>query len=198
MPKSLRTILAIIALSGVCALSAFADGVDQKAAFERLRSLAGDWAGRMEDPLAGPPATVRYEVVSGGTAVIERQNTGQSFEAVAVYFLANGKLRATLYSGAGNQPGYRLSKDSTQDLLLLELDGGTGFDADHDGHVRRGEIRFIAPDRIEQRWFHYVGPREQGETHWFLERVPQEQAPPPEPPEPEPEAQPEPGPPPAR
>lgn len=198
MPKPLLRILAITVLSGACALSASADGVDQKAAFERLKSLAGDWAGRMEDPLAGPPATVRYEVVSGGTAVIERQNAGQTFESVAVYFLANGKLRATLYSGAGNQPGYKLGKDSTPDLLLLELDGGTGFDPGHDGHVHRGEIRVVAPDRIEQRWFHYVGPREQGVTHWFFERLPPAQAPPPAPSAPEPEAQPEPGPLPAR
>ena len=28
----------------------------------------------------------------------------------------------------------------------------------------------MAPERIEQRWFHYVGPKEQGVTHWFLER----------------------------
>ena len=32
--------------------------------------------------IAGPPVTVRYEVVSGGKAVIEYQNPGQSFEMV--------------------------------------------------------------------------------------------------------------------
>jgi len=30
--------------------------------------------------------------------------------------------------------------------------------------------RSVSPDRIEQRWFHHVGPKEQGATHWFLER----------------------------
>jgi hypothetical protein len=191
MPKPLRTFLAMAALMGVCAPPAQADGPDPKAAFDRLKALAGDWAGRMEDPLAGPPANVRYEVGSGGTAVIERQNAGQSFESVVVYFLADGKLRATLFSGAGNQPSYRLGKDSTADLLLLELDGGSGFDPARDGHVHRGEIRILAPDRIEQRWFHYVGPREQGVTHWFLERVPP--ALPAPPPVPAPEPEPEPG-----
>lgn len=171
MPKSLRTVLAITLLSGSCALPALADGVDHKAAFDTMKALAGDWAGRMEDPLAGPPASARFEVASGGQAVIERQNTGQSFESVVTYFLADGKLRATLYSGAGNQPAYRLGKDSTADLLQFELDGGTGFDSSRDGHVHRGEIRILAPDRIEERWFHYVGPKEQGVTHWFLERV---------------------------
>jgi len=172
MPKSLRTVQAIALLTGAFAQAALADGPGQQAAFERLKALAGDWAGRMEDPLSGPPATLRYEVDSGGTAVIERQNTGQSFESVIVYYLADGKLRATLYSGAGNQPSYRFGKDSTADLLLLELDGGSGFDPARDGHVHRGEIRMLSQDRIEQRWFHYVGPKEQGVTHWFLERVP--------------------------
>lgn len=172
MPKPLRTFLAVAVLAGAGAHPALADGPDQKAAFEQLRALAGDWAGRMEDPLAGPPAAVSYEIASGGSAVIERQNTGRSFESVVVYFLADGRLRATLYSGAGNQPAYRLGKDSTPELLLFEFDGGSGLDAARDGHVHRGEIRIVAPDRIEQRWFHQVGPREQGVTHWFLERVP--------------------------
>lgn len=180
MPKSLRHILAPAVLAATCTLSARADAPDPRTAFERIRALAGDWSGRMEDPLAGPPVTVRYELASGGTAVIERQSAGQGFEALIVYYLAAGKLRATLYSGAGNQPAYRLGKDSTAELLLFELDGGSGFDPARDGHVHAGEIRFVAPDRIEQRWFHYVGPKEQGVTHWFLERV-KPQAPPPEP-----------------
>ncbi|MGQ0430370.1 MAG: alpha/beta fold hydrolase [Gammaproteobacteria bacterium] len=180
MPKSPRTFLALATVVAALASPARADGPDPKAAFERIRALAGDWAGRMEDPLAGPPVTAQYEVASGGTAVVERQNQGQSFESVTVYYLAGGRLRATLYSGAGNQPVYRLAKESTADLLLFELDGGSGFDPGRDGHVHRGEIRFVAPDRIEQRWFHYVGPREQGVTHWFLERVQQPAAPPPE------------------
>lgn len=172
MPKPLRTLLAIALLAGASALPARADGPDQKASFERLKALAGEWAGRMEDPLAGPPATVGYELGGGGTAVIERQNTGQSFESVIVYYLADGKLRATLFSGAGNQPVFRLGKESTAELMLFELDGGSGFDPARDGHVHRGEIRIIAADRIEQRWFHYVGPKQQGVTHWFLDRVP--------------------------
>ncbi|HEU0223839.1 MAG TPA: hypothetical protein VFR29_00215 [Steroidobacteraceae bacterium] len=177
MPKSLRTVLALALLSGASLAPALADGPDHKAAFERIKALAGDWAGRMEDPLAGPPAAVRFELASGGQAVIERQNAGQSFESLVVYFLADGKLRATLYSGAGNQPGYRLGRGSSDDLLSFELDGGTGFDSGRDGHVHRGEIRMVAPDRIEERWFHYVGPKEQGVTHWFLERVPARPAP---------------------
>ncbi|MEX2151502.1 MAG: hypothetical protein WD793_14915 [Steroidobacteraceae bacterium] len=169
MPKYPRTFLTITLILGAWA-PAQADAPADPAVYERIKSLAGDWSGRMEDPLAGPPVNVRYEVVSGGKAVIEYQNPGQSFEMVTVYYLADGKLRATHYCGAGNQPAYKLGPDSTADLVKLDFDGGSGFDPKHDGHVHKGEIRFVAPDRIEHRWFHYIGTREQGATHWFLER----------------------------
>ena len=172
MPKIPRTFLtAVIALAiGLCSVAARADGADNAAMYEKLKSLTGTWSGRMEDPLAGPPVTVRYEVVSNGKAVIEYQNPGATFEMVTVYYLANGKLQATHYCGAGNQPAWKLDDKSTPDLALLDFAGGTGFDPDKDGHVHKGDIRFIAANHIEERWFHYVGPREMGSTHWFLER----------------------------
>jgi len=169
MPKYLRTFLAAVAAASTAGASA-ASVPDDKAIYDRIVSLAGDWAGHMEDPLSGPPVTVRYESVSGGKAVIEHQAPSGSLPVVTVYFLADGKLRATQYSPAGNQPAFKRGSGSTAELLELAFDGGTGFDPDHDGHVHKGEIRFVSPDRIEQRWFHHVGPKEQGVTHWFLER----------------------------
>ena len=170
MPKYSRTFLAAVAVACAIAQAVAARATDDKAIYDRIVSLAGDWSGHMEDPLAGPPVTVRFEVASGGKAVIEYQYPAGSMSSVTVYFLASGKLRAVQYSPAGNQPAYKLGGASTAELVHLEFDGGTGFDADHDGHVRRGEIRFVSPARIEHRWFHYVGPKEQGVTHWFLER----------------------------
>ncbi len=174
MPKYLRTFLATVPVwcFALLPLLTWAQGPDQAAAFERIKSLAGSWTGHMEDPLSGPAVTVRYELASGGKAVIEYQNPSQSDAVFTVYFMADGKLHATHYSGAGNQPGYKLGSASTGDLMLLEFDAGTGFDPEKDGHVHQGEIRFVSPDRIELRWFHYVGPKEQGVTHWFLDRQP--------------------------
>ena len=172
MPKTLRTFLAAGLVAVVClpCTTARAAGPDHQAIFQKLKSLAGTWTGRMEDPLAGPPVTVRYEVASNGKALIEHQNPGRSFEMVTVYYLANGRLQATHYCAAGNQPAYRLDERSTDAVVLLEFAGGTGFDPEQDGHVHAGEIRFLSPDRIEHRWSHFVGPQELGSTHWFLQR----------------------------
>jgi hypothetical protein len=195
MPKYPRTFLAVVAAAGAAALAtdvAYAGSPDDKAIYDRIVSLAGDWSGHMEDPLSGPPVVVRYEIASGGKAVIEHQQPSGSLPVVTVYFLAAGKLRATQYSPAGNQPAYKLGGESTADVVQLAFDGGTGFDADHDGHVHQGEIRFVSPERIELRWFHYVGPKEQGVTHWFLERNKAETTPAPQPaPAPSPPPKPE-------
>lgn len=174
MPKNLRTFLpAVLAttLGLLTATVAQAEGPDHAATYEKLKSLAGTWTGTMEDPLEGPRVTVRYEVVSNGKAIIEHQNPGETFEMATVYSLANGKLQATHYCAAGNQPAYRLDDESTAELALFEFAGGTGFDPAKDGHVHNGEIRFISPNRIEHRWFHFVGPKEMGSTHWFLQRL---------------------------
>ncbi len=172
MPKNPRTFLTACLVSIAClpCATAQATGPDDQATFEKLKSLAGTWTGRMEDPLDGPPVTVRYEVASNGKSLVEYQNPGMSFAMVTVYFLANGALQATHYCAAGNQPAFKLDRKSTDELLLLEFAGGTGFDPAKDGHVHRGEIRFVSPDRIEHSWFHYVGPKELGSTHWFLQR----------------------------
>jgi hypothetical protein len=180
MPKYLRTFLAAVVATGATSLAQGAPAAavtDDKAIYDRIVSLAGDWTGHMEDPLAGPQVTARFEVVSGGKAVIEYQNPTGSLPMVTVYFLASGKLRAVQYSPAGNQPTYKLGSGSTTELAELDFDGGTGFDADHDGHVHKGELRFVSPERIEHRWFHYVGPKEQGVTQWFLERKAAEEKP---------------------
>jgi hypothetical protein len=166
MKTALAFALLLLAATAVTAQ----DDAEHKATYERLKQLAGTWSGRMEDPVAGPPITVRYEVASGGNAVIEYQNPGRNGEMVTVYYLASGRLQATHYCAAGNQPAYRLGKGSTQDLAVMEFAGGTGFDPEKDGYVRHGNIRFVAPDRIEERWYHFVGPKQMGATHWFLQR----------------------------
>jgi hypothetical protein len=173
--KSVRCITVVILMlaCGAPGLAAEESAApDHRATWERLKGLAGVWTGHMEDPLTGPPVTVRYEVASNGRALVEYQNPGQSFEMVTVYYLDRDQLRATHYCAAGNQPAFRLGAQSTAELAILEFDGGTGFDPAADGHVHGGDIRFLAADRIEHRWHHYVGPKQLGTTHWFLQRQP--------------------------
>src|SRR5688572_14585096 len=132
MPKHSRTFLAAVAAA--CAVSpaptaSAASAADDKAIYDRIVSLAGDWTGHMEDPLAGPPVTVRYEVASGGKAVIEYQNPAGSLPSATVYFLSNDKVRAVQYSLAGYQPAFKLGDETAAFLVLLGFVCGSWFDA---------------------------------------------------------------------
>ena len=123
MPKYSRTFLAIALLSAPSLLGRAARPTPRPTRRFTTGSsrspAAGAAAWKIRCP--GPPVTVRYEVVSGGKAVIEYQNPGQSFEMVTVYYLAGGKLHATHYCGAGNQPAYKLGGESTAELAEARI-----------------------------------------------------------------------------
>jgi hypothetical protein len=71
------------------------------AAFEQLKSLAGDWQGTHN---SGASATVSYQVVSGGSAVMERLLSDGEHEMITMYTLDGDRIVVTHYCAAGNQP----------------------------------------------------------------------------------------------
>ena len=57
--------------------------VEPKAAFERLKSLAGAWQGQAGHGQMDQPATVVYRVASGGSVVQETLFPGSPHEATS-------------------------------------------------------------------------------------------------------------------
>lgn len=84
--------------------AAFAAEPDGKAAFERMKGLAGEWEGTLKD---GRTAKVSYEVISGGSAILER-TWGEAMPGgdnmASVYHLDGNRLMMTHYCLAKNQP----------------------------------------------------------------------------------------------
>jgi hypothetical protein len=139
-------------------------------AFDRLRSLAGEWQGEAGEGTQKFPMTLRYEIASGGKSVIERLFPGTDHEMVTVYFLASGRLRATHYCSMGNQPSYRFVPDPTGETLAFAFDGGTGFDPARDTHVHEGLIRFPEPGALEGAWIVWSAGKAAGVNRWRLTR----------------------------
>jgi hypothetical protein len=141
---------------------------DGKAAFERLKSLAGEWQGAV-GAAGGPPASIRYEVGSGGTIVRELLFPGTEHEMLSVYHLVDGQLVATHYCAVGNQPRFKLESASA-DELVFAFDGGTNFAPATDLHVHDGWIRFTGPDRLEEDWTVYKAGKQAGDHKFVLTR----------------------------
>ena len=168
---SLRVVLSALAQTAA-AVPARAEGpaVEPKAAFERLKSLAGTWEGQAGDGQPGMAATVTYRVASGGSVVEETLFPGSSHEMVSMYHLADGNLVMTHYCSMGNQPRMRFdSKSSTPDRLVFAFDGGTSFDPAKDVHIHSGVLEWNG-DALHADWAAWQGGKEAGHKVFELHR----------------------------
>src|SRR5512138_2195799 len=111
-----------------------------KAALERLKALAGAWEGKAGHGDQLGPASVRWETISAGTAVMETLFPGTPHEMRSIYFLDGGELVLTHYCEMGNQPRMRLSPASTETELVFDFAGGSNLDPTKDVHIHSGRI----------------------------------------------------------
>jgi hypothetical protein len=144
-----------------------AAGLGAAAAFERLKSLAGEWTGTAGEG-GGSPATITYRVTAAGSAVVETLMPGSPHEMVTVYHRDGDALVLTHYCAMGNQPHMRLDvAASTADRLVFAFAGGANLDPAVDAHMHSGELRLLGPDRLEGDWTAYKDGKQTG-THRFV------------------------------
>jgi hypothetical protein len=144
--------------------------VDPRAAFERLKSLAGTWEGQAGDDRTRPPATVVYRVASGGSVLQETLFPGTPHEMISMYHLADGNLVLTHYCALANQPRMKLdTKASSADRLVFAFDGGTNFDPAKDPHIHSGVIE-MKGDALRNEWASWRGGKEAGREAFVLRR----------------------------
>jgi hypothetical protein len=150
--------------------SAAQQPVDSRAAFERLKSLAGTWEGRAGDEKTGPAATVVYRVASGGSVVQETLFPGTPHEMISMYHMVEGNLVLTHYCALGNQPRMRLdTRASSAERLVFAFDGGTNFDPAKDPHIHSGMIEWKG-DALRNEWASWQAGKEGRHEIFFLTR----------------------------
>lgn len=147
-----------------------AGGSDAERAFEKLKGLAGHWRGTSAN---GDAVDLEYEVVAGGSAVVEhlRPAGGEPAEAmVTVYHLDGDDLLLTHYCVAGNQPTMR-AVAIEGDRVRFELSSITNLAAPGAGHMRRAVHRFLGPDRFTTAWTFRVDGEDRDPEMIEAERV---------------------------
>jgi hypothetical protein len=143
--------------------------IDPKAAFEKLKTLAGEWNGTAGEGLSVP---VIYKVSANGNVVMETLFAGTPHEMITMYHLAGGDLVATHYCSAGNQPRFKLDlAKSTPSELIFAFDGGTNFDPAKDGHIHNGRIGFAEDGKLEAAWAFHAGGKQVENKEFQLTRA---------------------------
>lgn len=122
--------------------------VDAQTAFSRLKTLAGTWQAES----AKGPAQVRYELIAGGSVLIEHDNMPGHDEMLTAYHLDGDKLVLTHYCMAGNQPHMVAERfDPERGELDFAFAGGTNLNAGP-GHMRDLRLHLISANRLDAAW----------------------------------------------
>lgn len=133
-------------------------GGQVSAAFGRLKGMAGEW---QAIDAHGKRATLNYQIVSGGSAVMERFSSEAlppGSDMVTVYYLDSGHLVLTHYCMAKNQPhmqATRFSPDASE--LDFEFVNGENINPAVDGHMHNAKFKFIDDKHFTSEWQYFEG-----------------------------------------
>lgn len=135
--------------------------------FAKLASLVGAWECTLPN---GTRATVRYELVSDGSAVLERLSGAHrsDLDMVTVYHVDGPALRLTHFCSAGNQPRMKAEPvaGDVHELRFGFVDA-TNLASPDEGHMHALVVRFEDADHFTQEWTWRRGGKEGVHTfHW--------------------------------
>lgn len=124
-----------------------------KAAFEKLKGLAGRWQSKST---IGWEAGDDVRVIGRGSAVIFSSEfkdvPGEGM--VTLYFLDRGRLKLTHYCEAGNQPTL-VATEILPEGITFEFESGTGMASRDTGHMDKVVMRFRTSDHFTEQWSWY-------------------------------------------
>lgn len=159
MTKNIFVVLFLVCVLG--ANVSFAQ--NNNAAFDTVKSLAGEWKGVGPE---GNPIAIRFEVVSGGTAVIE---TLTNPDMVTTYYPDGSNLMMTHYCMASNQPRMK-AKGQSGNPIAFEFVDATNLSSPDAGHMRAMVLTVKDANHIQESWT--WSDKGKTQTHHFeLERV---------------------------
>lgn len=147
-----------------------ASATDGKAAFERLKALAGDWEGHVTTP-DGPPARVEFRLAGNGSALVERLFPGTTHEMVSVYHLAGSDLVLTHYCAMANQPRMKLVAGGRDGDLVFDFAGGDNVDPKITTHMHGGRFSVKGVDVYEADWSIVSEGKLAGNNRFFMKRA---------------------------
>jgi len=118
--------------------------------FQQIVALAGNWEGQTPD---GKAVGLSYQVVSNGTAVLERLSMQGEGEMVTLYTSDGQRVAVTHYCSSGNQPQMSTGP-TTGDAKELSFDfvRATNLASPEDGHMHHLTLTLEDKAHIGQAW----------------------------------------------
>jgi len=141
------TRLAISLLVVLFTATAFAQS-DAQATFTKLKSLAGDWAGKTSD---GRSVQTTYRVTSGGSALMAEIHSEE--DMVTMFHLDGDRLLMTHYCGAGNQPRMVGAISPDGKTVTFNYLDATNLLSTQPGHMERLVVTLADSSHYSEEWY---------------------------------------------
>jgi hypothetical protein len=185
--KYLRAILSFVALLSLSTV-AFAQSDAQKPpsdsqkAFDKLKTLAGSWEGRVTtvppQPGMGDGALtdISLRVTSRGNAMVHEMKAAGTVDdparydhPVTMFYLDSDRLLLTHYCDAGNRPRMagKMSPDGkTAEFEFLDVAGDTQY-----GHMHHAVFTFVDAYHHTEDWTFIMPGDKPLQAHFDLQRT---------------------------
>ena len=135
--------LAFLAVPVLLASSALAlEGGDQ--AFQKLKSLAGEWEAKTPK---GSALRVSYRLASRDSVLVETWAPGTKGETLTVFHPDGPALLATHYCAQGNQPRLKL-RSAEGNAYAFEFLDATNLGKPGDSHMHRLRLDLVDADHL--------------------------------------------------
>jgi hypothetical protein len=145
------------------------------AAFTKLKTLAGSWAGQLTtmpvDPdVSGSFVQFSLRVTSRGNALVHEMSvSGLPDHPLTMFYLDGGRVTLTHYCDAGNRPrmtGTMSPDGKTVEFEFLDLSGGN-----ERGHMHHAVFTFIDGNHHTEDWTYMMPGDKPAHVHFDLRRT---------------------------
>lgn len=148
---------------------------DAQKAFDKLKTLAGSWVGRLntfpaEPSVDGNFAQFSLRVTSLGNAFVHEMSiSGRADHPVTMFYRDEDRLLLTHYCDAGNRPrmAATVSPDGkTLEFEFLDLSGSNKY-----GHMHHAKFTFIDENHHTEDWTWMMPGDKPVRAHFELQRT---------------------------
>ncbi len=122
---------------------------------EPLRKLAGSWDVDFDGD-GKPDGSVKYRVISNGTAVVEEEMPGTDHEMITVFTTDGKNVLATHYCSMGNQPRMRAEGGMKDGTMHFEFVDGGNISDRNQSHMDSLVLTFIDDAHVTAKWSVYA------------------------------------------
>jgi hypothetical protein len=125
--------------------------LDAAAAFSRLKTLVGEW----EAETQMGKVHVSYELVAGGTSLLERESGDKMPVMLTLFHVDGDRLLLTHYCMAGNQPRMQAKRfDASAGDLEFQFLDATNLTPGA-GHMHNARFHFVDSRHFQAEWQFY-------------------------------------------